>query len=195
MIGVKTNLSVPCIYIENQDQAYIDVGLPLSTKMRMELKVQNVAYSPYGRIFCSGYGDLRSNNTIQISVEAGQIRTQCYGATYVALDTQFVDWYDHKPHVFIYDNNAIYCDGKLGHSIPIEEEKFTNWNLLLLSKHEPLTTEISFARIFYCKVWDKNRILIRDMIPVLADGDTYGLYDRVEGKFFVSPNGSKFIGK
>ena len=50
------------------------------------------------------------------------------------------------------------------------------------------------SRIYYLQITQGSEI-IRDFIPMYQiSTDTYGLWDRVEEKFYTSPNGVKFIG-
>lgn len=49
-------------------------------------------------------------------------------------------------------------------------------------------------RIYYLKIYN-NGILVRDFIPVRRKSDgKIGMLDKVESKFYTSPNGAKFIG-
>lgn len=49
-------------------------------------------------------------------------------------------------------------------------------------------------KLYYCKVWI-NGELARDFIPVRRRSDgKVGLLDRVENKFYTSPNGAEFVG-
>ncbi len=50
------------------------------------------------------------------------------------------------------------------------------------------------GNIYLFKVWDNGK-LIRDYVPVRSKTDnTVGLYDLVESKFYISPNGIAFKG-
>lgn len=50
------------------------------------------------------------------------------------------------------------------------------------------------TRIYYLKIYN-NGILVRDFIPVRRKSDgKIGMLDKVESKFYTSPNGAKFIG-
>lgn len=52
----------------------------------------------------------------------------------------------------------------------------------------------SLGKMTYCKIWESGT-LVRDFIPMYQiSTDTYGLLDRVEKKFYTSPNGVKFTG-
>lgn len=52
----------------------------------------------------------------------------------------------------------------------------------------------SIGKMTYCKIWQSGT-LVRDFIPMYQiSTDTYGLWDRVEEKFYTSPNGVKFTG-
>jgi len=47
------------------------------------------------------------------------------------------------------------------------------------------------ARIYYAKIWSQGE-LVRDLIPCINSESVAGLYDKVEGKFYSSPNGVAF---
>lgn len=50
------------------------------------------------------------------------------------------------------------------------------------------------SRIYYLQITQGSEI-IRDFIPMYQiSTDTYGLWDRIKGKFYTSPNGAKFVG-
>lgn len=50
------------------------------------------------------------------------------------------------------------------------------------------------VRIYYLKIYN-NGILVRDFIPVRRKSDgKIGMLDKVESKFYTSPNGAKFTG-
>jgi hypothetical protein len=42
------------------------------------------------------------------------------------------------------------------------------------------------------KIYDKSMNLVRDFIPAVNTNGVAGMYDRVTGTLFTSPNGSKF---
>ena len=50
------------------------------------------------------------------------------------------------------------------------------------------------GKIYYTKMWHNNE-LVRDFIPVQRKFGMMGMYDKVEGKFYTSPNGVAFSGK
>lgn len=47
------------------------------------------------------------------------------------------------------------------------------------------------ARIYYAKIWSQGE-LVRNLIPCINSESVAGLYDKVEGKFYSSPNGVAF---
>ena len=50
------------------------------------------------------------------------------------------------------------------------------------------------TRIYYIKIYNDG-ILVRDFIPVRRKGDgKIGMLDKVENKFYTSPNGAEFTG-
>ena len=50
--------------------------------------------------------------------------------------------------------------------------------------------------VYYFKIINtNNNTIVRDFIPVKRINDNvYGLWDKVEGKFYISPNGTQFTG-
>lgn len=50
------------------------------------------------------------------------------------------------------------------------------------------------AKLYSCQIYD-NGVLIRDYIPAMNGGGVYGLFDKVNGEFYVSATDSGFTGK
>jgi hypothetical protein len=50
----------------------------------------------------------------------------------------------------------------------------------------------SMTRLYYCKLRANSSTWQRDFVPCLNPDGIAGLYDKVEGKFYSSPNGVAF---
>ena len=68
---------------------------------------------------------------------------------------------------------------------------YQNWFLFTASGYYP---QQFHGKLYYTKMWHNNK-LIRDFIPVQRLSGEMGMLDKVEGKFYTSPNGVAFNGK
>ena len=59
--------------------------------------------------------------------------------------------------------------------------------------NNPSKTRYSIDRFYTLKLYDNNKNLLRDYIPVLNKNDVAGLYDLVENKFYSSETETEFI--
>ena len=69
-------------------------------------------------------------------------------------------------------------------------------NAYLFSQNENNTakyTSTSKYKLFYCKIWDANHILLRDFIPVLDSDGIACLYDNVSQNYFYNKGTGNFI--
>lgn len=100
-------------------------------------------------------------------------------------------------HIFEVKDLMVYIDGTpftQSSNLP----RYPSKNFALLAtynwRYNTITDLGCKARIYSCKIYDGDT-LVRDFIPMYQiSKDTYGLWDRVENKFYTSPNGTKFIG-
>lgn len=74
----------------------------------------------------------------------------------------------------------------------------TETGLLRIMRRGTNTTSMNYSGLDSCwwfKVYDNNGTLIRDYVPIMRLSDSkYGLWDKVNKTFNVSPNGVDFVG-
>ena len=161
-------------YIYNPSSAYIDTGLYInhSVAASIELKV-----SPSSNTAWVG-----ANAYLQMQFSRNSVGN---GQSSLALsDGDIVRGVWKSPYYNLSVNN--------GAVITRDWSSFSKTTLLTLFYLENFSS--ANQKIYYCKVWI-NGELARDFIPVRRRSDgKVGLLDRVENKFYTSPNGANFYG-
>jgi hypothetical protein len=67
-------------------------------------------------------------------------------------------------------------------------------NIFIFALNENGTaTQYDKIKLYYCKIWDTNDVLLRDFVPVIKD-DVYCLYDKVSGTYFYNQGSGSFMG-
>lgn len=177
-------------YVENTSDAYIDTLVNLkSYNYKFELDCQQTELkSQYSYLMAQEMG--YENYRIGFYTNLNLVYAAVYGNQYKASTVKA----DEERHKYIYDKNVLYVDG-VETVRPNTTSNFYNvGNHLLLLTYVPKVQSIK-AKIYSCKIYENNT-LVRDFIPVLqVSTRRYGLWDKVEGKFYVSPNGTPFSGK
>ena len=161
-------------YIYNPSSAYIDTGLYInhSVAASIELKV-----SPSSNTTWVG-----ADAYLQMQFTGNSVRN---GQSSLALsDGDIVRGVWKTPYYNLSVNN--------GEVITRDWSSFSKTALLTLFLLESFSP--AHQKLYYCKVWI-NGELARDFIPVRRRSDgKVGLLDRVENKFYTSPNGAEFVG-
>lgn len=168
-------------YIENKSIVYIDTGYVPTNNIKIKAKFRLANISGDNILFYGG-------NRISLNMYVGRLYYM-FGS-----NVSQADYYRgtpiqrNKDYEVLVDKGILTFDGK--EFLPNNTIKESTDNLILY--HKGLLG--AKARCYYFQMWD-NEILIRDFIPVRRVSDLeIGLFDRVENKFYTSPNGNKFIG-
>jgi hypothetical protein len=179
-------------YIENTSTAYIDTNIQFNLSMEINGKFQNMDNTTSerdrryfgGATTWKGYGLSVSENSIMLN----EALSWDDGIKTYNVSTPFEIHYKNKSVTV--NNYTVNLNTTKGNSTEVP-------TIYLLAEHRPNTAAISFliGRLYYFKIYNENDVLVRDYIPMYQiSTDTYGLWDRVEKKFYTSPNGVKFIG-
>ena len=98
-------------------------------------------------------------------------------------------------HIIRKVSNKLYCD-----DVCIEIQRGSDYitpkplYLLGLSTATTITPAPKGTKIYYCKMFYKGK-MVRDFIPVRRMSDNkIGMLDKIENKFYTSPNRAEFTG-
>ena len=181
-------------YIENESLAYIDTGFvpDMNTVVVVDaqpkINIENGSATVDG--FLYGSGPLTEKNTTAFGfVDAKKlcIKYMCYTT---AKNQNISNATGRK--VYKLDDNNIYIDGIIfdGADSPDFIKSDNNLVLFYHEKSDVILEENSFkGRIYSCQIYDYET-LIRDFVPVKNSANVYGLYDKVNKKFYPSSNKS-----
>lgn len=187
-------------YIENTSNAYIDTGvIPNSRYYDVEIKFLNSgnktssclfgARNSYTALFYSFWPNADRLNEVR-ATNGSNGRWANYDQS---IDT------NNKVSIFKLNENTVSLtvDG-VENTWNITNSNYGATKKLFLfncNNNNSIVSSWNFiGRVYYFKIY-YNGVLVRDFIPVYKKSTKqYGLWDRVEGKFYTSPNGVKFIG-
>lgn len=187
-MDLKTWEYTPCNYIENPSNAYIDTGYIIKNTTSAEVKFQYTTVKAQSYIF--------SNSGTWEAIFAFYTN----GKTHMAYSAHNSVYYKDTA---ITPNTNIHTI-KLGPCSAASYAYYDNTSFSYTAgtrKNEQLRLFQSvggygpgLAKIYYAKFYE-NGNLVLDFIPVkrISDGK-YGLYDRINHTFNISPNGVDFLG-
>lgn len=171
-------------FIINHSNAYIDTLIAPSVNFSVEIKycllnIANTYPSPFG----TGY---TTNNRFENILDVTQNRQvfSRWGVSYTNYPPSVYDIFEvgMYPDRFVLNDEIIY-EGT-GTNI-------YNSNMYLFKTSRQDGTNL-LGVIHYFKLYEGNT-LVRDFVPHCQDGE-WGMLDKVENKFYTSPNGEKFGG-
>lgn len=185
-------------YIENTSNAYIDTLIKGSNKISIQLKYifkKNSKSTNSGFIF----GSRVAFNDRQYGIfnsYSSQFRFgNDFSLTNYITDTDILVTLDNTEkhnELKILDSS-----NNLLHTLKTTNYSFSNnLNLYIFgcNNNGSLLAFKDTTKLYSCKIYD-GTTLVRDFIPVYKKSTKqYGLLDRVNEKFYTSPNGVKFIG-
>ena len=191
-----SNIYVEVEYIENTSNAYINTGIAGTGSQKIECvflpvkKTTNEYNCVYGARTSPGkqdgiyiysinsssnYGYVAYNTTTAANVLAASIgvkHTLIQNKGSFTLDGTTIK--NHTNATFTASANIFIFDGSNGN---------TPGNYR------------GYIRIFSFKIYNGSGVLVRDFVPVIKlSTKKYGLYDKINRVFYVSPNGTEFIG-
>lgn len=177
-------------YIENTSNAYIDTLYKPNNKTRVETKVyctQAPTEQPYP-IFGGRTNEVK--DTFVMWLFSDRIRSDFYQSQYV-----YIPITESFGTIFTIDKNK--------NIVTVNDTTVTNvngnfsalYNMKIFTEGQKIEDIRYFiGRVYYFKIYDDG-VLVRDFVPVRQkSSNKFGLWDRVEGKFYISPNGTDFVG-
>lgn len=167
-------------YIESVDTQYIDTGVLPNNNTSLEVEGYSAGpislYGVFGIINATGWGNGDFEIDYNRSVNEAYISS-------VKTNTR---------HVFKHDKNKFYIDGVLEKEFSSDAFS-SNYSIFLFARNKNgALNDNAKARIYYTKIWDGDT-LVRDLVPVynsIIDG--YGMYDKVEHKFYGNSGSGQF---
>lgn len=179
-------------YIENTSTAFINTGVAANVISRIECSMR--------------MNTLRNNGNANnfFGNQGSQLILK------VLINSRFhINW-NSKSNVYDFNNNVwnqritIICDYP-SNSVTIgittksmRAQAITETSNLLIMRRTTDSTSLNYSGFVTCwwfKVYGTDGILIRDYVPIMRLSDSkYGLWDKVNKTFNVSPNGVDFVG-
>ncbi len=185
-------------YIENTSNAYIDTLIKGSNKISIQLKYifkKNSGDTNSGFIF----GSRVTNQNQEYGIINSYVSQFRFGnnaslPNFIANEDTLVTLDNTENH---YEMKILDSSNNLLHTLTTTNNTFSNnLNLYIfgMNNNGSLLAFNSTTKLYSCKIYE-NDVLVRDFIPVLqVSTRRYGLWDKVEGKFYTSPNGIEFSG-
>lgn len=183
-------------YIESSGTQYIDTGIIPNDTFKIEIQFQQtLKYGSYPKAF--GCEIAHNNNMFKLDIGQayGMNRFIFYignsdGADQVNINTS---GYLNK-HTLIAEKGKITCDD-------VEQTFTTTATLnsgqnmyLFMANRNGTAIEGGALKLFYCKIWQDNK-LVRDYVPKLDfKALKFGLYDNVSKTFFDNAGTGAFSG-
>lgn len=164
-------------YIESTGTQYIDTGI-IPSNHKIEIKFRYIENQSNAAIFGT------KENIFHLTWFSNTWYYAC-GAGDKSLPSPPTQCTDIQTVIFNNENNKIEFDGV---EYGTTATSVNNGNQTLNLWRRPVGTATpALARIYYCRIWDKNtEKLIRDFIPVRDELNNIGLYDTVDNKFYMN---------
>ena len=187
-------------YIENTSTAYIDTGFIPNYQTRVIADVQrNETHTRFGRI--CGAGRYNAPDGFMFDYEdADSLHIKFLNKWEWTIVDKAADnlrhTLDYNRNVFYRDGVELYTGDVLTPSDNVTTSSVDNLAIFtyITSYHSPLSTENFWGKVYSFKIYD-NDVLIRNFIPAKRNSDgIFGMYDKVEKKFYGSANLSLFTG-
>lgn len=178
-----------CEYIENTNMAYIDTDYIANYKTYTEEKVSI-------NDFTNNYVFFTANDR----GNTGQYRAFTNGDhLYIASGNyradHLVNFSTNTEYIIALDLNSGYVNGAKYESSTNANGYSKTAHLLIAKDNFDLAYYTSHGKIYYVKVKEGDT-LVRDYVPVYnVSTSEYGLFDKVNYKFYGSANDNKFTGK
>lgn len=173
-----------CDYIENTSTAYINTGL----KGKANLKIDATwlfKQSEVAGIMGASYKH-EPNNAILYRANAYSTSYFYYGDSYGSTSALTLN---KKWHI-VMDKGKLYYDDVLKRTLAATGDSTYNFMLFKVADYGTCVKGQQFG----CKIWDEGT-LVRDYRPIKRLSDNkYGLWDKVEHKFYTSASSSNFVG-
>ena len=186
-------------YIENSSYAYIDTKYIPTNNTKIETKLEVTSYKEEWGEWLFGVRKDSSNQqfALLLLTASDKKATWTFAKTRATGNTLFNE---NVAYTISNNKNVLtVTDGTNTETLTATNSTFTSpvsMYIFNLNNNGSLPTSNSaLIKLYYFKIYS-GQTLIRDFIPVLqVSTRRYGLWDKVEGKFYTSPNGMPFSGK
>lgn len=185
-----------CEYIEEQGSNYVYIDTGLKGIFNLEMKFSSRLTST-DCLWCSRIDYQNHSNTLFIVNK--QLRFD-YQDT-APLSQTVGNLTANTVYTIKNDGQKLYLDGTLIYTSPISLTS-CDTPMYLFDSYQTLDIGVTNSsnnafegRCYYCKIWEGDTI-VRDYVPVYKiSSSEYGLFDKVNNKFYGSSNNNKFTGK
>ena len=171
-------------YIESTGTQYIDTGIKATGAYMLELKYLPVSLS------ASDYGMWLSSGHDNFSLGHFNSLTRLFLRTRGSQKSNNITVSSSTPNILkLMDNVFTYNQSTLSVATnqPLGSD---NNNIFIFNQSEG--GQIGVGKIYYLRLYDANKTLIRDFIPVLDTLGTPCLYDRISETFFYNAGTGTF---
>ena len=180
-------------YIENTSNAYIDTGYKAGTNTRIVIRMMMTTTGKY----VWGARTAANNKAFGFYGADSQSKARWdYGNALLQGNFKCAT---NKIYTIINSSNILVVwdeTTKTSYSINCTASVFQcDYNMYLFGVNQKDSYAATTRGLLYgCQIYDDN-ILVRDYIPArLKSTEKYGLWDKVNGVFYTSPNGVDFSG-
>jgi hypothetical protein len=180
-------------YLENNSNAYIDTGYKAGTNTRIVIRMMMVTAKRYA------WGARTAANNKAFGFYGQDNNTKARWDYGNSILTGSFNCATNKIYTVANSSNIITVldeSTKTSYAINDTASTFTcDYNLFLFGVNQAGSYAATMTgKLYSCQIYDNNS-LVRDYIPaILKATSKYGLWDKVNGVFYTSPNGTDFTG-
>lgn len=182
-------------YLESTGTQYIDTKISDANGFKTEMTIMYTDYYTSGYMACIGCHESASPwkaNFIRIYDSSlwnlGAVDMPMYTSpTGVTNQQYFIEGST------LVGNSYLIIDGSPILSSSSTEERSLNNVLLFGLNAGSSPAQCSKMKLYSCKIYNNNNIIIRDYIPVRDKNNVPCLYDKVEGKYYYNQGTGEFL--
>lgn len=172
-------------YIESNGTQYVNTGFVANQDTRIKVDCSFLATSAEQRLF--GARTSWAVDEFVLLARSNKYEYR-YGNQTISLDSSPIS----GRYIVDADKNTINFNGEV--KTATSNNFSTDVPVVLFAYNDNGNIyDLAKARIYSCQIYD-NGTLVRDYIPVVRTDGVCGLWDNVEGKFYMSANGNNFVG-
>lgn len=178
-------------YIESNGNSYIDTGFkpnPYTTKMDISFSLNSTS-STLGIFGSRPVSTAASKDSCNVFVINNAIRLDWVGSSDISVLCDTYTLYNLSCH-----KNKVTVNGIEYTSNINKGENYLLYPVYIGTFNNAGSPYSGFlGKIYSCKIYDDG-VLVRDYIPCKNQSGVYGLYDKVNEKFYGSASGAVFTG-
>lgn len=177
-------------YIESTGSQYIDTGIIAKSGLTVQIKCTFSDLTKTDNVF----GAYNGQNRIYIQYDTTEKFILGYGPYNSINYTLQQNKINNIEAIFKESEQKVFIDGISYYSATSASTYNTTTNALICALGQQSGSPICYhyGRIYFCKIYD-NDVLVRDYIPARQNG-IFGLWDKVEKKFYGSASNTQFTG-